>query len=126
MSDLDDLDSMFPDPSPEDDVPELQTKGTFGEGYVWKNEPAPSTDLALCVVFQREHCTHCLSVNLSSLGFAVKRKHHSRNSVIEYQFVMESSLPLYVGLERKMKFYDKEVPICRCCNFSRGFEDEDS
>lgn len=125
MSDLDDLDEMFPDLGKDDPLPNLETRGTFGEGLVHRQEPPPSTDLALVAMFKRHTCSFCDSSSVSPMGWAVKRKHHSRNEVIEYQFIMNSALLLYRNLPLFCKFYDEEVDFCKSCYMARGFEDED-
>lgn len=125
MSDLDDLDAMFPDLSDSDSPPELERTGTFGEGFTFRQEPPPSTDIALVAMFQLERCTYCNSTTLSTLGWAVKRKHHCRNTVIELQFVMDSALPLYTGLPKLHDMREKEVPFCRNCYMARGYENTD-
>ena len=128
MSDLDDLDAMFPDldstPDP-DALPELQRQRDFASGVVFRNEPPPSTDVALVAVFERVVCLSCQSDTLRPLGWAVKRKHHSRNPTTEYQFIMPSALPLYRCLPKLHKVYPAESTFCRSCYLTQGFEDED-
>jgi len=73
------------------------------------------TKTHLVAMFTSYRCRSCSRRQDIAQGYAVRKLHHTRNQMIEFQVIHSSESGLYESLPWLRKFIDHDVPFCNHC-----------